>query len=126
MTLMKSFGIVLLVILVNGHFNPLPAVDEQRKAYDKMVEEATREADDYVEEKQKKQLQAAEEQKNQSDPALDARVQAERERIEAEMNTIRERGLGPNFTEGMRENQLQELESKLNQLTSDPQAYFEE
>ena len=51
MATMKWFGVLLLTTLVVGTLNPLYAVDEQRQAYDKMVEEATREADEYVEEK---------------------------------------------------------------------------
>jgi len=122
----KWLGILLLVLLTNGIFNPLYAVDEQRQAYDQMVEEATREADEYLEQKQKEQQEAAEEEEDQARSADDERIETERERIETEMEMVREKGLGPNYTEGMRENQLQELESRLNQLDSDPDAYFGE
>lgn len=125
MKLMTFLGTLLLLIMANGNFNPLCAADEQKQAYDKMVEEATREADDYVEQKQREQRQAADAVQTRQDADLDARVQAERDRIDGEMNTIRERGLGPNFTEGMRENQLRLLQEKLDQLISDPEAYFE-
>ena len=120
------FVFFLTALLANGLLNPLYAVDEQRKAYDQMVEEATREADAYVKQKQEEQQQAAEMKQHQTESAFDERVQAERGRLEAEMDAVRERGLGPNFTEGMRANQLQELQNRLNQLNSDPQAYFGE
>ena len=126
MTTMKWFGSIALVFLMTGLLNPLYAADEQRQAYDKMVEEATREADAYVEQKQQEQKQASENAKAETDAALDERVQAERQRLQSEMETVQKRGLGPNFTEGMRANQIQELQNKLNQLTSDPQAYFGE
>jgi hypothetical protein len=122
----NGFVILLLVLLTNGVFDPLYAVDEQRQAYDQMVEEATREADEYLEQKQKEQEQAAQEAEEQKEAAGDERTEAERERLEAEMEKVRERGLGPGFTEGMRENQLQELETKLDQLNDDPQSYFGE
>jgi len=123
---MKCCAIVLLILLINGAPDTLFAADEQRQAYDKMVEEATREADAYVEQKQQEQKAAAEKRESQMDADLETRVKAERKRIEAEMEKVQKRGLGPNFTEGMRANQLQELQNKLNQLTSDPQAYFGE
>ncbi|BBO78554.1 hypothetical protein DSCW_59710 [Desulfosarcina widdelii] len=117
-------GFFLLAILSGGIVNPLLAADEQRQAYDKMVEEATREADEYVQQKQKEQREAAKQAEEKASSADDKRVQAERKRLKTEMNNVRARGLGPNFTEGMRENQLKELESKLDQLNSDPKAYF--
>lgn len=126
---MKSMtvcGFFMVMFLVIGLLNPLWAVDEQRQAYDQMVEEAAREADEYVQQKQQEQQAAAEQMEKAANATVDERVQVERDRLEAEMDKIRERSLGPNYTEGMRENQLQELESQLDQLDSDPQAYFGE
>ena len=126
---MKSMtvcGFFMVMFLVIGLLNPLWAVDEQRQAYDQMVEEATREADEYVQQKQQEQQAAAEQMEKAANATVDERVQVERDRLEAEMDKIRERSLGPNYTEGMRENQLQELETRLDQLDSDPQAYFGE
>lgn len=123
---MKMGGIILVMSLVSGILDPLWAVDEQQQAYDQMVEEATREADEYVEEKLKEQQDAAEVIEQQKDAVVDERIQAERERLEAEMDKVRDRGLGPNFTGGVRDNLLQKLENKLNQLESDPLSYFGE
>lgn len=118
--------LALLGLLATGGFNPLLAADEARQAYDRMVEESVREADEYLEQKQKEQDAAAAAAANQQGSALDAQVQAERERIEAEMDTVRNRGLGPNFTQGMKDNLLAQLQEKLNRLLSDPEAYFGE
>lgn len=126
MATMKWFGVFLLASFVAGTLNPLFAVDEQRQAYDKMVEEATREADEYVEEKKKEQADTTEKRKNQSSSVADLRVEKERKQLEAEMEKVRKRGLGPDFTEGMRSAKLQELQTQLNRLHSDPQAYFGE
>jgi hypothetical protein len=122
---MNYFLIFPLVRLTGVLVNPLFAADEQRQAYDKMVEEATREADAYVEQKQKEQREAAEARKDMpTDASLDERVKVERERIEAEIDKAWKRGLGPDFTEGMRQNRLEELSDKLDRLNSDPEAYF--
>lgn len=122
----KCLGMLLLIFLANGPLNPLYAVDEQRQAYDKMVEEATHEADEYVERKQTEHKQAAKKRKGEMDTTFDERVRTERERLEAEIDKVGKRGLDPNFTEGMRQNRLQELGDKLDQLDGDPQAYFGE
>jgi hypothetical protein len=116
---MTYFLFFLLVLPANGLIGPLFAADEQRHAYDQMVEEATREADAYVEQKQKEHQEATEKRKNRSTPSpADDRVQAQRERIEAEIDKVRKRGLGPDFTEGMRHNRLEELQNELNKLNS--------
>lgn len=121
---MKTIVIAILCLLVAGSFSSLIAVDEQRKAYDKMVKEATREADDYVQEKQKEQKASATDAHAQKDAALENRVQAERQRIDAEMDTVRGRGFSTTFTQGMKDNQLQLLQNQLDGLASDPEAYF--
>lgn len=121
---MKTIGITLLSLILAGSFSPLFAVDEQRQAYKKMVEESTQEADEYLQEKQKKKQETEAKSKTKQDTGLADRVQAERKSIEAEMDTVRNRGLGPNFTQGMKDNQLQLLQDKLNHLMSDPEAYF--
>lgn len=126
MATMKWFGVLLLTTLVVGTLNPLYAVDEQRQAYDKMVEEASREADEYVGKKKKEQAETAEKRKNQSSNVAEPRVENERQRLEAEMGKLRKRGLGPDFTEGMRSAKLKELQTQLDRLNRDPQAYFGE
>lgn len=126
MTAMKWSGLILLVLSATGYLSPIYAVDEQRQAYERMVQEATREADEYVKQKQEAQRQTTEMGQNRTDSEFDQRIQAERDRLKAEMDTVRGRGLGPNFTEGMRANQLQELQNQLNRLNSDPKAYFGE
>jgi len=121
---MKYIAVTLLGLLVAGSLSPLFAVDEQRQAYDKMVEEATKEADEYVQEKQNEIKAVKAEAQAQQDAALDERVQAEQARIQAEMDTVQERGLSTTFSQGMKDNLLLQLQNKLDQLTSDPEAYF--
>ena len=124
MKLIPWMLIAWLTLLTAGGFSPLAATDDARQAYDRMVEESVREADEYVQQKQEEQRQAVKEEQSEADTALTARVQAEQERILAEMETVRNRGLGPTYTQGMKENQLQELQAQLDRLTSDPDAYF--
>jgi hypothetical protein len=124
MKLMKWIAITLLGLLAVGALTPLPAVDEARQAYDKMVEESVKEADEYLQEKESQKKAADTQAQSMQDSALSEKIEAERTRIEAQMDAIRNRGMGGGFTQGMKDNQLKPLQDKLDLLTSDPEAYF--
>jgi rhamnose utilization protein RhaD (predicted bifunctional aldolase and dehydrogenase) len=115
-------AIIPLLLIVSG--SPATATDEARQAYDQMVDEASREADAYLKEKasEREETQAAAETAEAE--RLENRVQAERQRIVAEMNDIQQRGLSSTFTQGMKDNLLKTQEEKLDALMSDPEAYF--
>ncbi len=121
---MKWIAITLLCLFVTGGVSPLLAVDEQRQAYDKMVDEATKEADEYLQEKENEIKATEAEVQAQQDAALDERIRAEQERIKAEMDAVQGRGLSTTFSQGMKDNLLRQLQDKLDQLMSDPQAYL--
>mgnify|MGYP001823446149 FL=1 len=124
MKLMKWIAITLLGLLAVGALTPLPAVDEARQAYDKMVEKSVKEADEYLQEKESQKKAADTQAQSMQDSALSEKIEAERTRIEAQMDAIRNRGMGGGFTQGMKDNQLKPLQDKLDLLTSDPEAYF--
>ena len=122
---MQWIAISLLGLLASGALTPLPAANEARQAYDKMVEESVKEADEYQQEEESKKKAAEAETQTQQEVAMDERVKAERKRIGAEMDAIRNRGIGSGFTQGMKDNLLKQQQDKLDQLTSDPEAYFQ-
>ena len=124
MKLMKSIAITLLGLLAAGALTPLPAVDEARQAYNKMVEESVKEADEYHQEKENQKKATDAQAQSQQDSALSERVQAESQRIHAEMDAVSNRGLGPTFSQGMKDNLLKQLQDKLDRLNSDPEGYF--
>ncbi len=124
MNLMKWIAVTLLGLLAVGAVSPLPAVDEARQAYNKMVEESVKEADEYLQEKENKQQAADAQAQSERDSALSERIQAEAQRIQAEMDAVSGRGLGPTFSQGMKDNLLEQLQNKLDRLTSDPEGYF--
>ena len=124
MKLLKWIAITLLCLLAAGALTPLPAVDEARQAYNKMVEESVKEADEYQQEKESQKKATDAQAQSQQDSALSEKIEVERTRIEAQMDEIRNRGMGGGFTEGMKDNQLKPLQDKLDLLTSDPEAYF--
>ena len=124
MKLMKSIAITLLGLLAAGTLTPLPAVDEARQAYNKMVEDSVKEADEYQQEKESQKKATDAQAQSQQDSALSEKIEAERTRIEAQMDEIRNRGMGGGFTQGMKDNQLKPLQDKLDRLNSDPEGYF--
>lgn len=85
----------------------------QRNAWHQLAEKLTCEADEYVNQKRAEQRQVVKMIHIQTTYAFDEDVQAKRKR-----------GLRSHFREGMHENHLQELKSRLNRLNSDTQAYF--
>ena len=121
---MKWFAISLMGLLAVGAVTPLPAVDEARQAYNKMVEESVKEADEYLQEKEGQKKVADEQAQSEQDSALSEKIQAEVSRIQAEMDMVSNRGLGPTFSQGMKDNLLEQLQNKLDRLTSDPEGYF--
>ncbi len=125
MKLMKWIAISLMGLLAVGAFTPLPAVDEARQAYNKMVEESVKEANQSEQEKENDTKAAGAKAQSKKDSALSEKIEAERTRIEAQMAEIRNRGMGGGFTEGMKDNLLKPLQDKLDLLTSDPKAYFQ-
>ena len=125
MKCVRRIGYICSMVMMALNFSPALAADEARQAYDKMVEEATREADAYLQEKQERKQAAQKESKEGVDAELQEKVAAERKSILTEMDAVRQRGLGTNFTQGMKQNQLQALQERLDRLTSDPETYFE-
>ncbi len=121
---MKPIIWIAVALLCLSAAGPTLAVDEARQAYDKMVEEATQEADEYVQEKQDRVDEAKEKSLIEKDTDLQERIQAERVTINEQMEKVRQRGMSPTFTQGMKDNLLQRWQEQLDWLNSDPEAYF--
>lgn len=117
-------GIALLCLTTMLNLHPALAVDEARQEYNKMVEETTQEADEYLEEKQQAVQAAEKKSRIEKDKAFQEKIEAEREMINSQMNKVRERGLNPGYTQGMQDNLLQQWQESLDFLNSDPEAYF--
>lgn len=124
MKIVKWMAITLLGILAVGAFSPLPAADEARQAYDKMVEESVKEADEYLQEKEGQKKATDAQAQSKQDSVLSEKMEAEAQRIQTEMDAVNNRGFSTTFTQGMKDNLLEQLQDRLDRLTSDPEAYF--
>jgi hypothetical protein len=58
------------------------------------------------------------------DPQLAARVEKERQRLEAEIKRIKGLSIGKSFTPGMKDAMIKPLEEQLALLKADPERYF--
>ena len=90
--------------------------DRLRQEYERMVEEASREADRYLKEQAEKKALEEEATRNQQAAEQSQRVEAERNRLLKEMEAIQNRGLGPTFTLGMKENLIRQIQEQIEQL----------
>jgi signal transduction histidine kinase len=66
-------------------------------------------------EKQKAQ-ERAEKEKHKAEAEREKRINEERQRLERRIDDIKNRALGPNFTEGMRRAQIEEIQKQIDEL----------
>ncbi|BBO77198.1 hypothetical protein DSCW_46150 [Desulfosarcina widdelii] len=90
--------------------------DQKRQEYDRMVEEASEEADRHFDQQAQKKARQEEERQQQQQEEKDRRIAEQRDRLEKEIEAVRNRALGPNFTQGMKDNLIRQLQEKIDQL----------
>lgn len=98
--------------------------DLQRQEFDRMAEEAGKEADRHFEEQAEKKAQEAEADRQQQLEDQNQRIEEELSKLQKEIDDLKGRGLGPTFSAGMRDNQINLVQKKIDLLESDPDAYF--
>ena len=89
---------------------------QYREAYDRMVNDAAREADRHFEENAQKEAQRIEAERQKEQDAYNQRIAAERARLLKEIEELKSRGYGPTFTKGMQDNQIRRIQEQLDQL----------
>ncbi len=97
---------------------------KKRQEFDRMAEEAGKEADSYFEEQAQKKAQEEETEREEQLVEQSQGIEEELARLRKAIEDIQNRGLGPRFTNGMKENQIRLVQEKIDQLESDPNAYF--
>jgi hypothetical protein len=97
------------------------ADNRNRETYDRMVEDAGKSADQHFQRQaQEKAREAAAEQQARQNAETE-RIAAERARLQQEIEAIQGRALGPTFTQGMKDNQIQQIQDQIDRLESDAQ-----
>ena len=100
------------------------AGDQASQTYDQMVDEASKSADEQFAQEDAKRAAEAEAERQQQTETIDQRVAAEKERLQQQINQIESRGLGPTFSQGQKDAMIQEVQTRIDRLESDPDAYF--
>lgn len=90
--------------------------ERNRQEYNRMVKEASEKADRHFNEQAREKARKEEERRQQQIEAKGQRIAEQRARLEKEIQTIRNRALGPNFTKGMQDNLVRQLQEKIDQL----------
>jgi len=97
---------------------------QNRQEYDRMVEDASKNADRQFERQAEKKAQEAAARQKQQQMEQAQRVARERDRLQKKIDAIKNRGLGPTFTTGMKANLIKQVQDRIDRLESDPKAYF--
>ena len=89
---------------------------QNRTEFDRMIEEVKREnrQSEIQREQEAAQRKAEEERKAMAEKK--ARIQAERDRLQKQIDEINNRALSPTFTQGMRDNLIQKIQEKIEAL----------
>jgi len=90
--------------------------DSSRQEFDRMVEKASEEADRQIEAQDRKKEQQAKRQNRLKQEARARQVAEEKARLANEIEALQNRALGPTFTQGMRDNLIQQIREKIDRL----------
>ncbi len=90
--------------------------NQQRQAFDTMVEEAGEEADRHFEQQADKKAREAEERRQAELDERTRQIIEEQARLRQEIARIENRGLSTTFTMGMKEQQIEQIKKKIAEL----------
>lgn len=100
---------------------PGPADDDQsRRDFERMAQEAAREAERYHQEQAQQRAQAAEARRQQQEQQEAERIANERARLEQEIEALEQRAISPTFTPGMRDNLIGQIQEQIKRLYNHP------
>lgn len=87
--------------------------DKRRTSYDRMVEKASKEADEAIDNRKR---EAAIQKKKADEEQRRAKLEAERKNLEQQIQAIRNRAISPTYPPGMKQSQIEALEKKIEKL----------
>ena len=90
--------------------------DRRRMEFDRMVEQASEEAERHFDQQARQKALQAEQRKQLQKQARAQRVSEEKARLANEIEAIQNRALGPTFTQGMRDNLVRQLQEQIDRL----------
>jgi septal ring factor EnvC (AmiA/AmiB activator) len=90
--------------------------DTRRSSYDAMVDKASQEADQSREAREAKEAAEAAEKKRLAEQKRQARIQAERERLNKQIEAVKKRAVSPTQPYGMKQAQIEALTKEIEKL----------
>jgi len=98
--------------------------DQNRREYNRMVEDASNSADRHFEEQADKKAQETEARRQQQLEAQARRIEQERAKLQKEIDDIQGRGLSPTFSAGQKAYLIKQVQERINQLENNPDEYI--
>jgi hypothetical protein len=94
--------------------------DKRRTSYDAMVEKASKEADRSKQEREAREAAEAAEKKRLAEQKRQERIQAERERLNKQIEAVKNRAVSPTYPNGMKQAQIEALAKEIEKLNQPP------
>lgn len=98
---------------------PLPASEGVRREYLQMLEASAQERRQREQELEREAAAQAEKEKQEIQDQRKAKIDAERERLQQQIDALNNRALSPGFTQGMRQNQIDQIQKKIDALENE-------
>jgi hypothetical protein len=89
---------------------------QRRKEFDRMAEESGEDADRYFEEQAQKKERAAEARRQRQLAEKSRQAAEEQARLQKQIEELKARGVGPNFSAGQRDLLIRQVQEKIDQL----------
>ena len=101
-----------------------PAVDN-RPGYESMVENVKSETRQHEQESMKEEALKAAEEKRKAESDTKARVEAERQRLNEQIDVINKRPLSRTYDQSFKQARINEIQKQLDRLNNSPEEYFQ-
>ncbi len=96
--------------------------NERRSSYDQMVQQASDEARQLESRREAEAAARAEEEKRLAEAQRKEKIQAQRSLLEQQIESINKRALGPTYTQGMKQAQIDKIKKQIEALEGNPDA----
>ena len=94
------------------------------RRFDEFVERVRNESRELERERQASEAARAAEKQRRRQTQQEARIDAERRKLQAEIDAIKARGLSRTFSQGMKDSLIQKVQKRMDLLEKDPEVYF--
>ena len=96
-----------------------PSENQRRPSYDEMVQKASEQSRQLEQQRKAEAAERAREAKRQAEAQRKEKIRARRRQLEDRIKSIKNRALGPHFTQGMKEAQIEEIKKQIEALEND-------